>query len=313
MVTPIPARGTIARPGRPQLERAPEQWPFCLHENPRARRYLEWIVAHHAALGATDRLVFRVLLLYLDGELTRACSASPQALARRASLSPATVRAVLRRLAKAGLVCAGGGLVEVRVAYDDEVAGGLRRLWARSAKLWQRWIYRAVEGRAPWMPAEDALMRLRHPALYVGDGDDDETEEAYAARCAAAEADCVPRFAWIRELVDWGNFARPVVRRSGAAVVKAVALAVELLMDSDGRPFRWTTVAEVARWAGYREVDGVRAALRGLERGGWLGVQRQRGRGGGLLLWLTVPPLVRERWARDAEGHPEAAVGGERR
>lgn len=115
------------------------------------------------------------------------------------------------------------------------------------------------------------------------------------------DAAVVNRFAWIRAVVEAGAFARPRRRRSGMAVIKAVAFAVELLMDAEGRPFRWTTVHEISLLSGYDDFRAVRSALAELERSGWLNVTRRAGRAGGLLPCLTVPAEVQEQWAREAE------------
>jgi hypothetical protein len=246
------------------------------------------MVAHHP-MTAMTRLVLRVILLYADGKLTRPCLASDATVAARASLSPVRVRAVRRQARREGLAWGG----TVTLAYDDAATAELRRLWSAARRLGERWAGNRLR------PAEEALLRVREPALFIAS--DGLTDEESAERVEAATADFVSRFDWMRAVVDHGPYARPRCRRSQMALLKAVAFAVDLLMDSHGRPYRWLTVAEVARLAGYRGLARVRWALRRLEQDRWLTIGRRDGWRDGLLLSLRVPERVREQWRRERE------------
>jgi hypothetical protein len=274
---------------RPQRTGPEPDWP---KPNPRARRYTEWAVALHP-MPACTRLALRVVLLYMDGEMRLACSASVKTLAARASLSPATMRDLLRDAGDRGLAFAACGWTKVTLDYYD-YAEQVRAMWSLARKLTDRWIKSGDRLNA----GDNLLLRARRPDLCYdlwpepcADHEEDETCELCSPESLREGA---PRFYWIRDVVDAPQYARPRgAGRSQLAVLKAVAFAVDLLMDDRGRPYRWTTVKELAALAGFDDHVTVRRALKQLERDGWLEISARHGRGGGLLVRLAWPESSR--------------------
>lgn len=89
----------------------------------------------------------------------------------------------------------------------------------------------------------------------------------------------VNRFFWLRTLARHRRLPHH-------AVVIGVAAVVDLLMNSHGRPYHWTTRREIAQLSGYSERH-VHLALNTLEKVlGALEIIRQHGPGGGLLIFL---------------------------
>jgi len=252
----------------------------------KCRRYLEWTIAHQAALPPTHRIVLRVILLRQDCYVYDACIAGDATLARNASLSQSRFKAILRRAAFAGHVyrvgTPGKRQTWVTMKYNEEAVSHLRVMWA-SPRVLVRDSYNRLT------PPDTALLRAQHPEEFI-DGDDrtdEEMDQLYDV--AVKEKESFRRFYWIREVM-WEPHS-PMAE----AAVKGVALVVELLMNSNGRPLRWTTQTELAAYSGY-SIPTVQRTLHVLEDGQWLTVTRRRGRyAGGLLCCLRYPPAVAEK------------------
>lgn len=253
--------GSAVAPAVPTRSTSPDKFnDVRLDPNRYDRLYKEWTAAHHPTMRATTRSVLRVVLLYQNGPLTRACAASERSIAARASLSERRVKTILRAASHDGLVMYGGGIVKVILPHDD---------------------------------AGIELKKLR--------GRDKQLRQMLALGAFSEELE-VSRFYWIRSVCDSSSFARPRGRsRSNMAVVKGVALAVVLLMDSNGQPFSWTTLEEISGWSGYKDLAAVRWAIKQLEDGGWLEVTRQTMRGEGLLLRLRHPLEMEEQDSDEAD------------
>ena len=267
----------------------------------RHRRYLEWTVAHLEGLPPTHRLVLRVILLREDCYGRRPCTADYDTLARDASLSESQFRAILRRLAHRpfGYVYRDGSpgarKTCVTIPYHREAVAKLRSMWASPAVR----VKTLARGET-LAPAEDAVYRAQRPdeQLFMEEGLGDLTDEEFDTLCDEKLKEFVNRFTWIRQLVkDQTLGTRPQRTRHqrgtrARARVKGVAFAVDLLMNSAGRPFRWTTAAELAGLSGYADVKGVRRALADLEAAKWLDINRSCGHG--LLICLRYPEAVAE-------------------
>jgi DNA-binding MarR family transcriptional regulator len=260
----------------------------------RDRRIREWAVTHSDE-SAAMKVLLRIILLHekksvgLDAD---GCWASMRTLSREASLSPHTVLRLLRIAKQKGLIREerlDGRLHRwVELEPTREQRRDLLRMWNR------RW--RIGEGRVP--PREDALWLLCCPGALFRNTD----PRVLALRDRLRQdpqwvsREGVCRFIWRYELVTNPTLGQPKRwgRRQPAAALKAVALTVELDMNSKGYPFRWTSVPEIAARSRYGK-DVVRQALAELERLGWWHVVHWRGCRGGLLVWLALPPEVAER------------------
>lgn len=98
----------------------------------------------------------------------------------------------------------------------------------------------------------------------------------------AGDREPVNRFFWLRGLVR-NRVLRHVPKRT---VVIGVAMVVDLLVNSHGRPHRWITLAEIAKLVGYSP-QCVRWALSTLESAlGVVEIVRRDGPRGGLLIFL---------------------------
>jgi hypothetical protein len=271
------------------VDRAEAEPEFREHEptNSRRRRYLEWHTAH-AVTSHALRLLMRTALLYVDDRVTRACHAHVATLAARASMTRRTVEALICHGRREGFVRGRAGDLHILMPTDSDVMADLRRLWATRHHLWKRYWHGQGQAR------DYAVLRHRWPDVFLPqEYADTGFTEAYVDQLIEAEvAQRVSRFDWIRTVTTWPAFAGAAGR-----VIKATAFAVELFMDSAGRPFRWTTRAELTARAGYRKGRIVQAALRALEQAQFLRIERRHGRTGGLLVVLDAPAAVRATWA----------------
>jgi hypothetical protein len=249
--------------------------------------------------------VLRTILLYLDGTMTRFCTASERTIAERASLSPKQVAVVKKAAAKEGLVQLhdyfGQAVVEVTIDYDDaDLRTLLHELWRGPRDLRRRYARSLGSHRTPLSSSDELLLRVREPYYDAHAWTEEQIESGEAwdyeedddgNRVYRNELHHTPRFYWIRDVVDAPEFARVRgQRRSRMYAIKAVAFAIDLLTDKNGLPYRWTTISELGRLAGLKDAKTVRWAIAQLEQRLWINVQRRPIRGvGGLLINLTVP------------------------
>lgn len=134
----------------------------------------------------------------------------------------------------------------------------------------------------------------RETSVTMKYGDEDVQPLRALRRPTEHRDEPVSRFFWLRLLAK----GRALGCHPRHSVLIGVAMAVDLLMNREGAPYRQTTVAELARWSGYYD-DHVRRALHDLKRLGLLKIVECRGRRGGLLIYLrSGGPVL---WARGDE------------
>ena len=214
--------------------------------NNKHRRFLEWTVAH-SGFPAAKRNVLRVILLHQGAEGWSGCP--------NKDMKPCTASyATLAR--EAGL-----SKVRVHALLRHLVFGGhvCREGGPGGRKLWVTMLY-----------DKDSVKPLR--AWW---------KQSVGEKVAGDRAP-VSRFFWLRTLAR----NRKLSRLPQHAVLMGVAAVVDLLMNRNGRPYRWTTAGEIAKLSGFSSRN-VRRALKTLEKGlGAVKIVRKHGRDGGLLIFL---------------------------
>lgn len=209
-------------------------------------------------LPATTKAIAHAILLRQTA-WGHPCTAAWGTLATDASVGVSTVREHVRRGREAGWLAR--ARTNGRRSPDLDV-----RLWpteAQERRIRRTWVAGA-------QPEPDRQRRWR-----------EGVSEAEGLPMLHGPVHGRLRFTWERQVRDTD---RPTS-------AKGVAWALALGWNASGEPFGVTTYGDLADRSGYC-TRTVKTRVQELEAGGWLWVQRRRGRGGGLVPWLRLPAPV---------------------